>query len=289
MSDYTHPEMLVSTQWVADHLNDPNIRFVEASSSSNEYDSGHIPRAVFWAWTGDIRQVDNRDILDMNGIGALLSRSGISNSTTIVLYGGSSNIWAAKALWMLKIYGHQDVRLLDGDRFKWTNEDLPLTTDVPAIQPTTYQAKSPDWTLRAHRDLILDGIDRPNRVLVDARTVAMYNGEDARGAAIGGHISGAINVPAGAKELKNRTYRWRTPTTNDDGAFKSVNELHDLFSSRGITSDKEIITYCKLGGLSSHMWFVLKFLLGYPEVREYDGSWTEWGNLVGVPIEQATN
>jgi thiosulfate/3-mercaptopyruvate sulfurtransferase len=289
MSGYAHPEMLVSTQWASDHLNDLEVRCVEVGFNSTGYDTGHIIGTVFWACNGDILKPGSRDLVDKEAVEALLSRSGIGNKTKIVLYDSHSNLLAAMTLWMLKIYGHQDVCLLDGGRRKWTDEGHPLTTDAPAIQPTTYKAKKPDWTLRAHRDLVLEGIDRPNRVLVDARTVAMYTGEDARGAAIGGHISGAINVPAAAQEMDNGKYRWRTPTTNEDGTFKSADELHTLFSSKGITSDKEIITYCTRGGLSSHMWFVLKYLLGYPEVREYDGSWTEWGNLVGVPIERGTS
>ncbi|HRQ41563.1 MAG TPA: sulfurtransferase [Chloroflexota bacterium] len=284
MSDYAYPEMLASPQWAADHLNDPNVRFVEAGFNPAAYDSGHIPGAVYWCWNGDILQAGSRDILSKTAVEALLSRSGIDNQTTIVVYDGFSNLLAAMALWMLKIYGHQDVRLLDGERRKWTSDGRPLTTDAPSYQPKPYSAKKPDWTLRAHHDLVLDGIGRANRVLVDARTVAMYRGEDVMGGTVGGHIPGAVNVPA-VMETENGQFRgWTTPTMNEDGTFKSAVGLRTLFSDKGISPDKEVITYCVRGGLSTHMWFVLKYLLGYPEVREYDGSWAEWGNLIGVPI-----
>lgn len=284
MTKHDHPEMLASTEWAADHLMDPKVRFVEVGFNSTTYDSGHIPGAVYWVWIGDILQTGNRDILSKSSFENLLSRSGISNKTTLVIYDDSSNLLAAMAIWMLKIYGYEDVRLLDGGRMKWINESRPLTSDVSAIQPTTYSAHEPDWTLRAHRELVLEGIARPNRVLVDARTAAMYRGEDSMGGSIGGHIPGAVNVPA-VMELDNGQFRrWITPTTNDDGTFKSSAELRALFNSYGVTPDKEVFTYCVRGGLSSHIWFVLKYLLGYPEVREYDGSWAEWGNLIGVPV-----
>jgi thiosulfate/3-mercaptopyruvate sulfurtransferase len=289
MSGYAHPEMLASTQWAADHLNDSKVRFVEVGFSSAAYDSGHVPGAVYWAWNGNVLQAGSRDILDKAGLETQLSQAGIARNTTVVLYDGFSNLLAAMGLWMLKIYGHPEVRLLDGDRTKWASEGRPLTTDLPVIQPTTYKAKKPDWTLRAHRDLVLEGIGKPNRMLADARTMAMYSGEDATGGIVGGHIPGAINVPAMMEMDNGQFKRWQTPTTNSDGTFKSADELRTLFSGKGITSDKEVITYCVRGGLSTHMWFVLKYLLGYPEVREYDGSWAEWGNLIGVPIERATS
>ncbi|MBL8160947.1 MAG: sulfurtransferase [Anaerolineae bacterium] len=285
MSGYAHPEMLASTQWVAEHLNDPKVRFVEVGFSADVYNSGHIPGAVYWAWNGNVLQAGSRDILDKAGLETQLSQAGIGRNTTIVFYDGFSNLLAAMALWMLKIYGHQDVRLLNGQRTKWTSEGRPLTTDIPAIEPTMYKAKKPNWTLRAHRDLVLEGMGKPNRVLVDARTTAMYSGEDAMGGSVGGHIPGAVNVPATMETENGQFKRWQTPTTNADGTFKSADELCALF--KGITADQEVITYCVRGGLSTHMWFVLKYLLGYPEVREYDGSWAEWGNLIGAPIEQA--
>lgn len=286
MTDYAHPEMLASTQWVAEHLNDPQVRFVEVGFSAAAYDSGHIPGAVFWVWQGDILKAGTRDVLDKAALETVLSRSGISNKTIVVLYDSNNNLLAAMALWMLKIYGHQDARLLDGERTKWVNEGRPLTTDTQAIQPTKYKAKKPDWTLRAHRDLVLEGLGKPNRALVDTRPVTMYSGEDSMGGTVGGHIPGAINVPAVMETENGQFKRWQTPTTNPDGTFKPANELHALFNSKGITSERELITYCVRGGLSTHIWFVLKYLLGYPEVREYDGSWAEWGNLIGVPVER---
>jgi len=287
MTNYAQPEMLASTQWAIEHLNDPQVRFVEVGWNSAAYDSGHIPGAVCWVWNGSVLQPGSRDILAKADLEDHLSQAGIAEDTIVVLYDGFSNLLSAMALWMLKIYGHQDARLLDGERTKWTSEGHPLTADTPTIQPTIYKAKKPDWTLRAHRDLILEGIGKPNRLLVDARTAAMYIGEDAMGGSVGGHIPGAINVPA-VMEMDNGQFRrWMTPTTNDDGTFKSADELHALFGGKGITPDNEVITYCVRGGLSTHMWFVLKYLLGYPEVREYDGSWAEWGNLIGVPVERA--
>ncbi|MCA0453924.1 MAG: sulfurtransferase [Chloroflexi bacterium] len=287
MSDYAHPEMLASPEWAAVHLNDPKVRFVEVGFSADAYNSGHIPGAVYWAWNGNVLQVGNRDILDKAGLETQLSRAGIARNTTVVLYDGFSNLLAAMGLWMLKIYGHPDVRLLDGERTKWTSEGRLLMTDTPDIQPTTYKAKKPDWTLRAHRDLVLEGIGKPNRVLADARTTAMYSGEDSMGGSVGGHIPGAVNMPAVMETDNGQFRRWITPTTNGDGTFKAADELRALFNSKGVTPEKEVITYCVRGGLSTHMWFVLKYLLGYPAVREYDGSWAEWGNLIGVPVERA--
>lgn len=284
MSGYDYPEMLAGPQWATDHLSDPNVRFVEVGFNPAAYDSGHLPGAVYWNWNDDILQVGSRDILSKTAVEALLSRSGIGNQTTVVVYDGFSNLLAAMALWMLKIYGHPNVRLLDGERRKWAGDGRPLPTDAPTIQPTTYTAQQPDWTLRAHRDLVLEGIGRTNRVLVDARPTMMYRGEDAMGGTVGGHIPGAINVPAVMEMADGQFRRWVTPTVNDDGTFKPAAELRALVSDHGITQDKEVITYCVRGGLSTHLWFVLKYLLGYPEVREYDGSWVEWGNLIGAPI-----
>lgn len=287
MSDYTHPEILTTTQWTAEHLNDPKVCFVEVGFSAEVYNSGHIPEALYWAWNGNVLQEDSRDILGKAGLETQLSRAGIAQDTTIVLYDGFSNLLAAMALWVLKIYGHQDARLLNGGKAKWMNESRPLATAASTPQPTIYMSQNPDWALRAHRDLVLEGIGKPNRRLVDARTAAMYTGEDAMGGSVGGHIPGAINMPALMEMENGHFHRWITPSTNDDGTFRPASELRTMFADRGITPDKEVITYCVRGGLSTHMWIVLKYLLGYPEVREYDGSWAEWGNLIGAPIERA--
>lgn len=286
MSTYAHPEALVNTQWVADHLNDPSVRFVEVDWDIAEYNAGHIPGAVGWVWSKDDLHPMRRDVPDKAEFEALLSRAGIANDNTVVVYGGLNNLLATFTFWLLKVYGHTDVRLLDGGRQKWMAEGRPSQTEIPSVTPSAYKAKNPDWTLRAHRDLVQEFIGKPDRILVDARPTDMYTGENSAGAQRGGHIPGAVNIPAQA-DMDNGAFRgWLTPTTNPDGTFKSVEELQALFASKGVASDKEVISYCVLGGLSSHAWFVLKYLLGYPQVRLYDGSWAEWGNLIGAPIER---
>ncbi len=281
---YAYPEMLVSTQWAADHLNHPDVRFVEVGFNAQAYDSGHIPGAIFWAWGGHVLRAGSRDILGKAELESQLSRAGIANDTTVVFYDGTSNLLAAMALWLLRIYGHQHVCLLDGSREKWTNENRPLSTDVPVIQPTTYHAAEPDSALRAHRDYVREHIGSADHVLIDTRPVAMYAGDDAMGGTVGGHIPGAINIPAVMETENGQFRRWATPTTHADGTFKSADDLRALFSDFGVSPDKSVVTYCVRGGLSTHMWFVLKYLLGYPDVREYDGSWAEWGNLSDVRI-----
>jgi thiosulfate/3-mercaptopyruvate sulfurtransferase len=225
-----------------------------------------------------------RDLPDKALLEERLSAAGISNDATVVLYDSASNLLAVLTFWMLKIYGHNDVRLLDGGRKKWLAEGRPLTADTIAQSVTRYQARNPDWTLRAHRDLLLEFIDKPDRVVVDLRPADMYRGDNLFGLPAGGHIPRAVNIPAEMILEDNIFKEWRIPTTNGDGTFKPVEELRALFADKGITPDKEVITYCVRAGLSSHAWFVLKELLGYPHVREYDGSWAEWSNLVGAPI-----
>ena len=285
-STYAHPEALVNTQWVADHLSDPSVRFVEVDWDIAEYNAGHIPGAVGWVWSKDVLHPMRRDVPDKAEFEAQLSRAGITNDSTVVVYGGLNNLLATFTFWLLKVYGHKDVRLLDGGRQKWMAEDRPSQIELPSLTPSAYKARNPDWTLRAHRDLIQEFIGKPDRILVDARPVDMYSGDNSAGAQRGGHIPGAVNIPACA-DMDNSTFRgWLTPTTRPDGTFKSVEELQAMFTSKGVTSDKEVIAYCVLGGLSSHAWFVLKVLLGYSQVRLYDGSWAEWGNLIGAPIER---
>jgi len=286
MSDYVHSEVLVNTQWVANHLNDPKVRFIEVDWDIAEYNAGHIPGAFGWVWSKDALQTIRRDIPDKAELEALLAHAGIANDSVIVVYGGFNNLLATFAFWVLKVYGHADVRLLDGGRKKWLDDGCPTSTETPILSLTTYKAQNPDWSLRAHRDLIQEYIGKPDRILVDARPADMYSGANNAGAQRGGHIPGAVNLPAGM-DMKDGAFQgWLTPTVKADGTFKPFEELQALYGSKGVTPNKEVITYCVLGGLSSHQWFVLKYLLGYPEVRLYDGSWAEWGNLIGVPIER---
>jgi thiosulfate/3-mercaptopyruvate sulfurtransferase len=284
MTSYAHPEAIVTTQWVADHRSDANVRIVEVGFDRNAYQSGHIPGAIGWAWSEDILHPMRRDLPDKDLLEARLARAGIANDTTVVLYDGIGNILAAYTLWILKVYGHADVRLLDGGRKKWLAEGRPMTTEVVTYPEATYRAKKPDWTLRAHRDLVQEHIGKPDRVLVDLRPEDMYRGDNLFDLPVGGHIPGAINVPAEMVVEDGSFREWRTPTTRDDGTFLPADELRELFAAKGITPDKEVITYCVRAGLSSHAWFVLKVLLGYPRVREYDGSWEEWSHLIGAPV-----
>jgi thiosulfate/3-mercaptopyruvate sulfurtransferase len=278
--NYAHPEVLVETQWVADHLNDPNLRLVEVDVDTGAYDSGHIPGALGWNWKKDTQQPIRRDIPDKAGVEKLLSQSGIANNTTVILYGDNNNWFATFAFWLLKLYGHADVRMMNGGRKKWVDEGRPLTMTAPTVTPTTYHAKEADQNIRALRDQVLAGLGKPQQGLVDVRSPKEYSGEllapenlPQEGAQRGGHIPGAKNIPWGQ-------------AVREDGTFKAGEDLKALYGNQGITNDKEIIAYCRIGERSSHTWFVLKYLLGYPSVRNYDGSWTEWGSLIGAPIEK---
>jgi thiosulfate/3-mercaptopyruvate sulfurtransferase len=277
---YAHPEALVETQWVADHLGDPNIRLVEVDVDTAAYSSGHIPGAVGWDWKHDTQQPIRRDIPDRAGMEQLLSRSGVANGTTVILYGDNNNWFAAFALWLLKLYGHADVRLMNGGRKKWVDEGRPLTTETPRLMQTAYRAGEPDMRIRALRDQVHESLGQPGRGLVDVRAPKEFSGEllapenlPQEGAQRGGHIPGAANIPWGQ-------------AVREDGTFKPADELRALYGAQGITPDKATIAYCRIGERSSHTWFVLTYLLGYPAVRNYDGSWTEWGSLVGAPIER---
>jgi len=292
MSDYAHSESLVSTQWVAEHLDNPQTRLVEVIMGTSPvfgkaaYDGKHVPGAVAWDFQKDLQDPARGDILDKTGMETLLSRSGITPATTVVVYSGLSNILATYAFWQLKIYGHKPVRLLDGDRQKWLDENRPTTSEVPLIEPAIYHAQEPDWDLRADRENVLRYIGKTNHLLVDARLAEMYCGLDKAGTQRGGHIPGAVNLAASREFNADGSFKtWRTPTTQPDGTFKSAGELRALNDALGLTPDKKIITYCVGGGLSTHAWFVLTQLLGFPHVREYDRSWAEWGNLEDVPIE----
>ena len=278
---YTHPEVLVETDWVANHLNDPQLRFIEVDVDTAAYDSGHLPGAIGWNWKKDTQQSIRRDIPDTQGLEELLSRSGVGNGTTVVLYGDNNNWFATFAFWLLKLYGHADARLMNGGRKKWVDEGRALTTLIPVVKRAAYQAKDPDASIRARRELVVQSVGFNGRGLVDVRSPKEYVGEllapenlPQEGAQRGGHIPGAANIPWGQ-------------AVREDGTFKTADELRILYGDKGLTPDKEIIAYCRIGERSSHTWFVLKYLLGYPNVRNYDGSWTEYGSLIDVPIEKS--
>lgn len=281
MSDYAHPDVLVSTQWVAEHLNDPNIRIVESNEDELLYPSGHIPGAVEVDWTSDLNHQVVRDYIGKDGFSQLASRIGITPDTTVVFYGDKSNWWATYALWVFQLFGHTNAKIMNGGRKKWVDEGRELTRDVPTYEATNYNAPDrDDSVVRAFRDEVLAHV-KANGQLVDVRSNAEYTGEKLHmegypqeGAMRGGHIPGAANIP------------WST-AANEDGTFKSADELQKIYvEEKGIKPDSDTIAYCRIGERSSHTWFVLKYLLGFENVRNYDGSWTEWGNSVGVPIEK---
>lgn len=277
---YAHPEVLVETEWVAEHLSDPNVRLAEVDVDTLSYDSGHVPGAVGWNWQTELSDRVSRDLISKAELERLLGSAGLTPDTTIVLYGDNNNWFAAWAFWQFKMYGHRDVRLMNGGRKKWVSEGRTLETKVPQYPPAVYQAKDPDTSIRALRDRVLAGVGKRGVALVDVRAPKEYSGEliapenlPQEGAQRAGHIPGAVNIP------------W-SQAVNEDGTFKSVAELKSLYGGKGVTPDKEVMAYCRIGERSSHTWFVLTYLLGYPSVRNYDGSWTEWGSLVGVPIEK---
>lgn len=280
MSEYAHPEVLVSTEWVAEHAQDSNVRLIEVDVDTSAYDQGHIAGAVGWNWQTQLQDKIRRDLIDKGALERLLGQAGVSNDTTMILYGDNNNWFAAYALWQLKYYGHRDVRLMNGGRKKWLAEKRPLTTEPAKPKPATYHATGPDDSIRARKDEVSSVVERKKAGhLVDVRSPDEFTGriiappgmtETAQRA---GHIPGAANVP------------W-SQAAREDGTFKSVEELAQLYQGKGITGDAEVIAYCRIGERSSHTWFVLKYLLGYKNVKNYDGSWTEWGNLVGAPIEK---
>jgi len=284
MTEYAHPEVLVSTQWVAEQSSSggPNskIRLIEVDVDTSAYDQGHVAGAVGWNWQTQLQDNIRRDLVDKSALENLLGQSGISDDTTIILYGDNNNWFAAYAFWQLKYYGHKDVRLMNGGRKKWLEEKRPLTREAPRVTPTTYRATGPDESLRARKEHVFSLIERKGiGHLVDVRSPDEFTGkiiappgmnETAQRA---GHIPTAANVP------------W-SQAANEDGTFKSADQLKQLYQGKGITASGEVIAYCRIGERSSHTWFVLKYLLGYDNVKNYDGSWTEWGNLVGAPIEK---
>lgn len=281
MAGYAHPEVLVETDWLAGKLSDPNIRIVEVDVDTAAYDTGHIPGAIGWAWNTQLCDTLRRDIVPKDQLEALLSKSGITPQTTIVLYGDNNNWFAAWAFWQLKIYGHNDVRILNGGRKKWIAEGRELTTDIPSYPATQYRAQEPDLSIRAFLPQVQDALRQHAAVLIDVRSPQEFTGEILAPPGLpetcqrGGHIPGARNVPWGK-------------ACNEDGTFKSFDELKALYAAEGVKDSRPTIAYCRIGERSSHTWFVLKYLLGLANVVNYDGSWTEWGNLVGAPVERGT-
>jgi thiosulfate/3-mercaptopyruvate sulfurtransferase len=273
-------DALVSAEWALEHLADPDVRFVEVDVDTTLYEQGHIPGAVAWNWTTELTDGVRRDIADRAAFSALLSRSGITPATLIVVYGDNQNWFAAWAYWQLQLYGHRNARILDGGWKLWTERGLPTTTEVPEYPETDFELPEPDFSLRAFQRDILPRLDDEGLALVDVRSPAEFRGEViappgmTETAQRGGHIPGAVSVP------------W-AQTVREDGTFKPADELRSLYERTGVTNDKDVITYCRIGERASHTWFVLHELLGYDRVRNYDGSWTEWGSMIGVPIERS--
>jgi thiosulfate/3-mercaptopyruvate sulfurtransferase len=275
---YVHPEALVDADWVEAHRNYPNVRLIEVDVDTKAYEQGHIPAAVAFNWQKELQDQIVRAPVSKERLEQLLGEVGVTPDTTLVLYGDNNNWFAAWALWILKYYGHQDVRLLDGGRVKWLADKREISTKVPSYPATTYHASEPNEALRAYRDQILRQLGQI--ALVDVRSPAEYSGEllapanlPQEGAQRGGHIPGAANIP------------WAS-AVREDGTFKSAEELRALYEGKKVRPEQEVVAYCRIGERSSHSWFVLSYLLGYPHVRNYDGSWTEWGSLIGAPIER---
>jgi thiosulfate/3-mercaptopyruvate sulfurtransferase len=278
---YKHPEVLVETSWVSDHLKDSNVRIAEVDyDPTANYNLGHIPSAVLYDWRKDMNDPLSRDTLSKQQLEDLLSRTGVSANTTVVLYGDFNNWFAAFAFWILKYYGVEKVVLMNGGRKKWLAEDREVTKERPSHTAATYKVKGSDETIRTYLDEMKKSLGQQNRVLVDVRSPAEFTGEITappeypnEHAQRGGHIPDAVNIP------------W-SQAVKEDGTFKSAEELAKLYQGKGVTPDKGVITYCRIGERSSFSWFVLKYLLGYPNVKNYDGSWTEWGNMVRNPIQK---
>ena len=280
MSSQTQTKALVSTEWIAEHANDAGLRLVEVDVDPSNYEKGHIEGAVGWNWKRDLQDQLARDIAPKEALAQLLGHSGISADTNIVLYGDNNNWFAAYAYWALKYYGHESVHLVDGGRVKWEKEGRPYTTDAPSFPATTYHFHgSPREDIRAYKDQVQSKLGKAG--LVDVRSPKEFSGEllapenlPQEGAQRGGHIPTAVSIP------------WGTAVNTEDGTFKSTDELKEIYGGKGITPDREVIAYCRIGERSAHTWFVLRELLGYDDVRNYDGSWTEWGSSIRTPIEK---
>lgn len=278
---YAHPESLVATDWVAQNLSNPRVALAEVDVDSSAYEQGHIQGAVGWNWKTQLQDTLTRDLLSKAQVEKLLSESGVANDSTLVLYGDNNNWFAAWAFWFFKMYGHRDVKLMNGGRAKWLAEKRPTTQEVTKRPSTQYRASEADKQIRAMRDYVMGAVSkRGSAGLVDVRSPQEFKGEllapvalPQEGAQRGGHIPGAQNIP------------WGTAVA-EDGTFKSFDDLKKIYGDKGIAGDKEVITYCRIGERSAHTWFALTQLLGYDKVRNYDGSWTEWGSLIGAPIEK---
>ncbi len=277
---YAHPEALVETDWLAAHATDPGVRVFEVDVDTSAYEQGHVAGAIGLNWKSQLQQQPVRDLISPAELAGLLSRAGVTADTTIAVYGDNNNWFAAWFFWLLKYYGHTDVRLVNGGRVKWLAEGRPLTTDVPSYPATTYTPAAPDASIRALRDQVLAAVEKRADRLVDVRSPKEFSGElfapenlPQEGAQRAGHISGAANVP------------WSTAVAAD-GRFKTAAELREIYAAAGLDGSAPSIAYCRIGERSSHTWFVLRYLLGHDRVRNYDGSWTEWGSLIGAPIER---
>ncbi len=278
---YANPDALVTTEWLADLLDDGNLRIIEVDEDSTAYEKDHIPGAVAWNWSVDLHHPVQRDYIGQDGFSDLLAEAGVTANTTVVLYGGNNNWFAAYAYWLLKLRGFDNVKLLDGGRKKWELEERPLTADLPSLEESTFRisgAERPE--LRALRNDVLARVVAGSTTFVDVRSPEEFSGAKLapdhlpqEQPYVGGHIPGAANIP------------W-SKAANEDGTFKSADELRELYGSAGVTGDGDVVAYCRIGERSSHTWFVLHELLGYDNVANYDGSWTEYGSLVGVPVEK---